>query len=225
MGKESTCQCRRHRRLRFNPWIRKVPRRRIWQLTPVLLPGEFHGQRSLAGYSPWGRKETDTTEHRGGWNSGLASNSVSSSSRRNGPTLCWIFCLVQWKTSSFHSTDLCPSLCRPEDRWVLTTSDGEPGVHSACLISSPQLAVGWPELSSFRSELRAGTQEEVREYRASEQRQVLGGGRGLWMLPSTPPDFAGLAASQHMLLQVTRTCSQHPHQRGVSTLLTFPQRK
>ena len=37
--------------------------RRKWQPTPVFLPGEFHGQRSLAGYSPWGHKESDTTEH------------------------------------------------------------------------------------------------------------------------------------------------------------------
>ena len=36
--------------------------RRKWQPTPVLLPGKFHGQRSLVGYSPWGRKELDTTE-------------------------------------------------------------------------------------------------------------------------------------------------------------------
>ena len=35
---------------------------REWQPTPVFLPGEFHGQRSLAGYSPWGQKELDTTE-------------------------------------------------------------------------------------------------------------------------------------------------------------------
>ena len=34
-----------------------------WQPTPVFLPGEFHGQRSLVGYSPWGHKESDTTEH------------------------------------------------------------------------------------------------------------------------------------------------------------------
>ena len=47
-------------------WIQsldwKDPWRRKWQPTPVFLPGEFHGQRSLAGYSPWGRKESDTTE-------------------------------------------------------------------------------------------------------------------------------------------------------------------
>jgi len=42
---------------RFNPWVRKIPRRRKWLPTPVFLPGEFFGQRSLAGYSPWGCKE------------------------------------------------------------------------------------------------------------------------------------------------------------------------
>ena len=36
--------------------------RREWLLTPVFLPGEFHGQRSLTGHSPWGGKESDTTE-------------------------------------------------------------------------------------------------------------------------------------------------------------------
>ena len=35
------------------PWVRKIPRRRAWQPTPVFLPGEFHGYRSLVGYSPW----------------------------------------------------------------------------------------------------------------------------------------------------------------------------
>ena len=39
-----------------------IPWRRAWQPTPVFLPGESHGQRSLAGYSPWGRKESDTAE-------------------------------------------------------------------------------------------------------------------------------------------------------------------
>ena len=49
-------------RPRFDPWVRKIPWRRDWQPTPVLLPGEFHGQRNLAGYGPWGHKELDTTE-------------------------------------------------------------------------------------------------------------------------------------------------------------------
>ena len=55
-GKESTCQCRRHKRGEFNPRVRKIPLRRKWQPTLVFLPGKFHGQRSLAGYSPQGHK-------------------------------------------------------------------------------------------------------------------------------------------------------------------------
>ena len=46
----------------FNPWVRKIPWRREWQPTPLFLPREFHGQRSLVSYSPWGHKESDTTE-------------------------------------------------------------------------------------------------------------------------------------------------------------------
>ena len=60
-GKEPICQCRRCKRCGFDPWVGKIPWRRPWQPTPVLLPGEFHGQRSLAGYCPWGRKELDRT--------------------------------------------------------------------------------------------------------------------------------------------------------------------
>ena len=52
-GKESTCQCRRPE---FNPWVRKIPWRGERLPTPVFLPEESHGQRSLADYSPWGRR-------------------------------------------------------------------------------------------------------------------------------------------------------------------------
>ena len=49
----------RHKRHRFNSWVRKIPwKRGIWQPTPVFLPGESHGQRSLVGYSPWSHKKT-----------------------------------------------------------------------------------------------------------------------------------------------------------------------
>ena len=44
------------------PGSGRFPWRRKWQPTPVLLPGESHGQRSLVGYSSWGRKGSDTTE-------------------------------------------------------------------------------------------------------------------------------------------------------------------
>ena len=50
------------KRHRFSPWVGKIPWRRAWQPTPVFLPGESHGQRSLAGYSSWGCKESDITE-------------------------------------------------------------------------------------------------------------------------------------------------------------------
>ena len=59
-GKESTCQRRRCKRCGFDPWVRKIPWSRKWQPTLIFLPGKFYGQRSLVGYSPWGRKESDT---------------------------------------------------------------------------------------------------------------------------------------------------------------------
>ena len=61
-GKERRCQCRRHKGHWFNPWVKKIPWRREWQLTPVFWPGESHGQRSLVGYSPWGCTELDLSE-------------------------------------------------------------------------------------------------------------------------------------------------------------------
>ena len=52
-------QCRRPG---FSPWVWKIPWRMEWLATPVPLPGKSHGQRSLVGYSPWSRKESDTIE-------------------------------------------------------------------------------------------------------------------------------------------------------------------
>ena len=51
-GKEPAYQCRRPKRCRFHAWVGKIPWRRAWQPTPVFLPGESHGQRSLVGYGP-----------------------------------------------------------------------------------------------------------------------------------------------------------------------------
>ena len=47
------------RRPLLDSWVQKISWRREWQPTPVFLPGEFHGQRHLVGYSPWGRQESD----------------------------------------------------------------------------------------------------------------------------------------------------------------------
>ena len=61
-GKESTCQCRRLKRCRFDPWVRKTPWRRKWQSTPVLWPGEFHRQKTLVS-CPRGTKESDMPKY------------------------------------------------------------------------------------------------------------------------------------------------------------------
>ena len=63
--KESVCNaedCLQYRRPGFDLWVGKFPRKKKWQLTPVFLPGKFHECSSLAGHSPWGHKELDTTE-------------------------------------------------------------------------------------------------------------------------------------------------------------------
>ena len=51
------------RRHKFDPWVGKIPWRRAWQPTPISLPGESHGQRSLADYSQWDFRDLDMTEH------------------------------------------------------------------------------------------------------------------------------------------------------------------
>ena len=58
-GGESACQCRRRG---FSPWVWKIPWKRKWQPTPVLVSGKFHGQQSLVGYSSWGLQESDMTD-------------------------------------------------------------------------------------------------------------------------------------------------------------------
>ena len=58
----SLCVCMRHKRCGFDSSVGKIPWRKAWQPTPVFLPGESHGQKSLTGYSPQGCKESDTTE-------------------------------------------------------------------------------------------------------------------------------------------------------------------
>ena len=49
-------QYRSHRKVGFDPWVRKIPLWRKWQPAAIFLPGESHGQRNLVGYSPWGCK-------------------------------------------------------------------------------------------------------------------------------------------------------------------------
>ena len=61
-SKRICLKCRGYRRCRFDPWMRKIPWSRGRQPTPVSLPREFHGHRSLADCGPWDHKESDTME-------------------------------------------------------------------------------------------------------------------------------------------------------------------
>ena len=93
-SKESISQYRRHGRRGFDSWVRKIPQKRKWQPALVFLPGKLHGQRSLRGYSPWGHKESDSTEHThmhvlGGKGEGVKTlNSGKRAHQRESPSHC-----------------------------------------------------------------------------------------------------------------------------------------
>ena len=84
-GEEPACQCRRRKRHRYDPWVRKTPWRRSWLPTPIFLPGESHGQRSLVGYSTQGHKELGVTEVTSGTHSEPKSKILCGSFRPSGP--------------------------------------------------------------------------------------------------------------------------------------------
>ena len=85
----------------FNPWVGKILWKREWQ--PIFFPGEFHGQRILAGYSPWGCKELDTMER------------LTLSLFRY---ICNIIyqCYVTESDQIRSVAQLCPTLCDPMNR-------------------------------------------------------------------------------------------------------------
>ena len=92
-GKEPACQCRRHKRPGFYSQVGKIRWRRAWQPTPVFLPGESHGQRTLVSYSPWGRKVGH--DWRKTWHA-----HISEYVQNSGPVLCtrWLHLLPISKT-------------------------------------------------------------------------------------------------------------------------------
>ena len=124
-GKEPARQYRRRKRCRFDPWVGTIPWRRARQPTPVILPGESHGQRSLAGYCPWGCKEADMAgsdkdactkdiqvkkslnsdkERRGKHKRGGATGRGSSWVSLGVQTL--LYCLLAWRLWTFYATSL-----------------------------------------------------------------------------------------------------------------------
>ena len=100
-GKEPTCQRRRLKRCGFDLWLGKIPSSRKWQSTPVFLLGKFHGQRSLVVYSPWYRKELDTTEQ---LNNKIIKEEKEAASIRPG---------TQWSLRKIFSSSLLPFIRRP----------------------------------------------------------------------------------------------------------------
>ena len=81
-------QCRRCKSHRFDPLVGKIPWSRKWQLASVILPGKLHGQRSLVGYSPWGGKESDMTDHEHTHSSNQPYPNTTAKSLQSFPTLC-----------------------------------------------------------------------------------------------------------------------------------------
>ena len=143
-SKEPACQCRRHKRREFNPWMGKIPWRRAWQPTPVFLPGESHGQRKLAGYSPWGHKELDTTEATQhtcwllGWSAKQRQRRAPGSLHDEANELCWIIGCINrvlqklrwqkehepWIPSGFKATFVIYFILLPScDSWGRKESD------------------------------------------------------------------------------------------------------
>ena len=100
-GKEPAC---RGRRRRFHPWVRTFPRRRKRHPTPVFLPGKSHGQGSLAGCSPRGHKESDTTERR--------------NSNRTGRSSCVLGWLQRTREASSSSSSASPGSTRDLSSWT-----------------------------------------------------------------------------------------------------------
>ena len=113
-------QCRR---LRFDTWVGKILWRSAWQPTLVFLPRESHGQTSLAGYSPQGHKESDTTEVTEHTGTHVNKCRVLTIGYQGIPTHCTLNFLICSEKSGkcvfacmcAKSLESCPILCDPMD--------------------------------------------------------------------------------------------------------------
>ena len=140
-GKESTCQFKRSKGHKLNPWVGKIFWSRKWQTAPVFLPGKFYIQRTLVGCSPWRRKEMDMTEQ-------LNTNIYSNHRNNNNyialptckawfPSATYIFNFSSWKCSQggiISISTLHPEKWRnkevkwwPKTREVISGEDRIPG--------------------------------------------------------------------------------------------------
>ena len=109
IGKEPARQCRRHEKCRFDSWLGKIHWRRAWQPTPVFLPGEFHGQRSLAGYSLWGHRVGHNWSNLAQWEWQRLRRIFLRISKGGGRQT------VKYNAAAAKSLQSCPTLCDPID--------------------------------------------------------------------------------------------------------------
>ena len=107
-GEEPACQCRRHRRHQFHPWVGRIHWRRAWQPTPVSLPGGSRGHTSLVGYGPHGPKESDRLKRLGSQHP--VCHILEHIPCRQGRTI-----LQQVAAAAAKSLQSCPTLCDPID--------------------------------------------------------------------------------------------------------------
>ena len=99
------------KRPQFDPWVKKILWRKEWQPTPVLLPEESHGQRSLSGYSPWGLKESNTTEQLS-LLTFLPTSVLLWPHSHFGLPMWWAFVLVPCCSKGFH--EMCFNITHPK---------------------------------------------------------------------------------------------------------------
>ena len=142
--KEPVCQYRRHKKHGFDPWVWKIPWKRAWQPTPLFLPGESHGQRSLEGYSPWGCKESEMTSHACQANGGPLSLWGQSERGTSGHCTPWPLFQALGKS--------CPILCNPMD-W------SPPGSSVHDILQAKILE--WVAMPSSRGSSKPGDQTRV----------------------------------------------------------------
>ena len=124
-GKEFSCQFRRCRRSRFKPWDGKIPWRRAWQPSPIVLSGKSQEQRSLVGYSPWGHKKVrhDWSDLAGivGWIKYLQGNRTEGFSLRHDDV---VIQSLRFKTEdelSYQHSDLCKQYKNSLSNWLSST--------------------------------------------------------------------------------------------------------
>ena len=132
-------QCRSCGRRMFSPWVGKIPWRRAWQPTPVFLPGDSHGQRSLVGYNPQGRRvRQDWNDlahtHSGAGDTGRwdPKSVILITTTQTGSCLCLSF--IRWK---LHLTVILSlNFCLPTQQQAKTLMSTLPLTYCHCILKN-----------------------------------------------------------------------------------------